>query len=117
MDQLAAMRVFARVADLGSFTAAAEALGLSRAMTSTQVAALEKHFRVRLLNRTTRSLSLTEEGRAFHARCVQILAEIDEAETAVTDLLAAPRGTLRVAAAVAFFNHEEVVIAQGLDAP
>ena len=65
MDQLAAMKSFVRVADLGSFSRAADALGLSRAMVSTQVAALEKRYGVRLLNRTTRRVALTSEGERY----------------------------------------------------
>jgi DNA-binding transcriptional LysR family regulator len=106
MDRLGEMTMFARTVEEGSFSAAARALKLTPSAVSKQVSRLEDRLGARLLNRTTRSLSLTEEGRAFHARCVQILAEIDEAETAVTELHAAPRGTLRVAAAVAFFNHQ-----------
>jgi DNA-binding transcriptional LysR family regulator len=106
MDRLGEMTMFARTVEEGSFSAAARALKLTPSAVSKQVSRLEDRLGARLLNRTTRRLSLTEEGRAFHARCVQILAEIDEAETAVTELHAAPRGTLRVAAAVAFFSHQ-----------
>ncbi len=105
MDKLGEMTMFTRTVDEGSFSAAARALKLTPSAVSKQVSRLEDRLGARLLNRTTRRLSLTEEGRAFHGRCVQILAEIEEAETAVTELHAAPRGTLRVAAAVAFFNH------------
>ena len=106
MDKLGEMTMFTRTVDEGSFSAAARALKLTPSAVSKQVSRLEDRLGARLLNRTTRRLSLTEEGRAFRARCVQILAEIEEAETAVTELHAAPRGTLRVAAAVAFFNHQ-----------
>lgn len=105
MDRLGEMTMFARTVEEGSFSAAARALKLTPSAVSKQVSRLEDRLGARLLSRTTRRLSLTEEGRAFHARCVQILAEIEEAETAVTELHAAPRGTLRVAAAVAFFSH------------
>jgi DNA-binding transcriptional LysR family regulator len=106
MDKLGEMTMFTRTVEEGSFSAAARALKLTPSAVSKQVSRLEDRLGARLLNRTTRSLSLTEEGRAFQARCVQILAEIEEAETAVTELHAAPRGTLRVAAAVAFFSHQ-----------
>jgi DNA-binding transcriptional LysR family regulator len=106
MDKTQEMTVFVRAVAEGGFSAAARALKLTPSAVSKQVGRLEDRLGTRLLNRTTRRLSLTEEGRAFHARCVQILAEIEEAETAVTELHAAPRGTLRVAAAVAFFNHQ-----------
>jgi DNA-binding transcriptional LysR family regulator len=106
MDKTQEMTVFVRAVAEGGFSAAARVLKLTPSAVSKQVGRLEDRLGTRLLNRTTRRLSLTEEGRAFHARCVQILAEIEEAETAVTELHAAPRGTLRVAAAVAFFNHQ-----------
>ncbi|MDX1593039.1 MAG: LysR family transcriptional regulator [Gammaproteobacteria bacterium] len=106
MDKISEMTMFARTVSEGSFSAAARALKLTPSAVSKQVSRLEDRLGARLLNRTTRRLSLTEEGRAFHARCEQILAEIEEAETAVTELHAAPRGTLRIAAAVAFFNHQ-----------
>ena len=78
MDQLAAMRVFTRVAELGSFTAAADALDLSRAMVSTQVAGLEKRYGVRLLNRTTRKVALTSEGSRFLDHCRRVFAELQK---------------------------------------
>ena len=106
MDKISEMTMFARTVSEGSFSAAARALKLTPSAVSKQVSRLEDRLGARLLNRTTRRLSLTEEGRAFHARCEQILAEIEEAETAVTELHSAPRGTLRIAAAVAFFNHQ-----------
>ena len=106
MDKIGEMTMFVQTVAEGSFSAAARSLRLTPSAVSKQVSRLEDRLGARLLNRTTRQLSLTEEGRAFHARCVQILAEIEEAETAVTELHAAPRGTLRVAAAVAFFNHQ-----------
>jgi len=80
MDKLSSMRVFARVAQAGSFARAAEQLGMSRAMVTKHVISLENTLGTRLLNRTTRKLSLTEVGRAYRDRCVQILAEVEEAE-------------------------------------
>ena len=74
---------FVKVVELGSFARAAERLGLSTSAVSRQVAELEKHLDVRLLNRTTRRLSLTEAGQAFYERCVQLLADLDEAEASV----------------------------------
>lgn len=106
MDKSQEMAMFVRTVAEGSFSAAARALKLTPSAVSKQVSRLEDRLGARLLNRTTRSLSLTGEGRAFHARCVQILAEIEEAETAVTELHAAPRGTLRINATVAFMNHQ-----------
>ena len=74
MDQLVCMRSFARVADLHSFTKAADALGLSRAVVSTHVADLEKHLRCQLLQRTTRRVGLTADGAEYLTRCQRILA-------------------------------------------
>jgi len=105
MDQLAAMRVFSRVAELGSFTAAAEALGLSRAMTSTQVASLEKRFGVRLLNRTTRKVALTSEGARFLEHCRRVFAEIQAAEDDLSHARERPRGRLTVDVPGAFGRH------------
>lgn len=105
MDRLAAMETFARVVELGSFARAAERLGLSTSAASRQVADLEAHLDVRLLNRTTRRISLTEPGREFHARCVQLLADLDEAESAAHAGRARARGTLRVTCAVNFGLH------------
>ena len=102
MENLTGMVVFARVVAAGSFTAAARELGLSKSTVSKQVAHLEDRLGVRLLNRTTRRLGLTEVGRAFYARCARIVAEAEEAELAVSRLDAEPRGTLRVNAPVSF---------------
>ena len=79
MDQLACMRSFVRVADLHSFTQAADALGLSRAVVSTHVAELERHLRCQLLHRTTLRVGLTADGSEYLARCQRILAELVEA--------------------------------------
>lgn len=106
MDKTQEMAIFVRTVVDGSFSAAARSLKLTPSAVSKQISRLEDRLGARLLHRTTRSLNLTEEGRAFHARCVQILTEIDEAETAVTELHAAPRGTLRINATVAFMNHQ-----------
>ncbi len=102
MDGLRGLEVFSRVVESGSFSAAARNLGLSKSAVSKQVAGLEDRLGVRLLNRTTRRLSLTEVGAAFHLRAVRILAEVEEAERAVTRLHAEPRGTLRVNAPMSF---------------
>ena len=79
MDLLTRIQVFSSVVDKGSFVSAAEALGISRPMASKHLARLEEDLGVRLLNRTTRRLALTEEGQAFYARCQAILEQIDEA--------------------------------------
>jgi DNA-binding transcriptional LysR family regulator len=102
MDQLAAMRTFAAVVDAGVFSAAAKTLGQSKATVSKQVSQLEDHLGARLLNRTTRRLSLTEIGQAYLERTRRILEEVEEAERAVSELHGAPRGTIRVNAPMSF---------------
>lgn len=98
LDNLQAMAVFARVVESGSFTAAARSLDTTTSSVSKRVARLEERLDVRLLERTTRSLAPTEAGRVFFERCSLILRDVDEAETAVTQLGGSPRGTLRVTA-------------------
>ena len=80
MDQLQAMRVFARVAELESFARAATTLDLSRAMASSYVAQLEEHLGTRLLHRTTRKVSVSPQGAVYLEHCKRILAEIDAAD-------------------------------------
>lgn len=96
MDQLAAMKTFQRVAETGSFTQAADALGLSRALVSTQVAALERRYGVKLLNRTTRRVALTSEGSRYLDHCRRILLELKSAEEELSGARERPRGRLRV---------------------
>ena len=102
MDNLSGMAVFAQVVEARSFTGAARRLGMSKAAVSKQVSRLEERLGARLLNRTTRRLSLTEVGAAFYERCARIVAEAEEAELAVTRLNEKPRGTLRVDVPVDF---------------
>jgi DNA-binding transcriptional LysR family regulator len=83
-DVLTGMRVFTTVVDCGSFAKAADKLDLSRGMTSRYVAQVETHLAVRLLNRTTRRLSLTEAGHDYYERATQVLALVEEAEHAAT---------------------------------
>jgi DNA-binding transcriptional LysR family regulator len=97
MDRLQAMRVFLRVAELGSFTRAARALGLSRARVSEAVSELEQALGVRLLHRTTRLVSVSDDGRIYHERVRQILADVDDAEAQIAGSRARVRGLLRVA--------------------
>ncbi len=99
MDRLAAMDAFVRVVEQGSFVRAAAALDLSTSALSQRVADLEAHLGARLLNRTTRKLSLTESGQAFYERAVQVLADLDEAETLASSSAASPRGVLKVTCA------------------
>jgi LysR family transcriptional regulator for bpeEF and oprC len=105
MDQLLAMRVFARVAERGSFGKAADELDISRAAASGHVAALEKHLGVRLLNRTTRRVSLTAEGAEFLRRCRRILDEVQDAEETLHGARSRPQGLLRVDVPVAFGRY------------
>src|SRR6476659_1171146 len=90
--------VFAKVVETGSFTAAADALGLPKSTVSRKIAQLEERLDARLLQRTTRKLGLTEIGRAYYERCQRIVADIASAEQVVSDLQGAPRGLLRVTA-------------------
>jgi DNA-binding transcriptional LysR family regulator len=101
MDRLAAIQAFVRVVEAGSFARAAERTGAPTSTLSRQVAALEASLGTRLLNRTTRKLSLTEGGQAFYERAVQILADLAEAEALASSSTAAPRGTLRLACSYA----------------
>jgi DNA-binding transcriptional LysR family regulator len=102
MDRLVSMAVFKRTVDVGSFAAAARHFRISPEMAGNHVRALEAHLGVRLLNRSTRRLHLTEAGSGYYARCKQILADIEEAEAEANLLQATPRGLLRVAAPVTF---------------
>jgi DNA-binding transcriptional LysR family regulator len=102
MDRFAAVASFVKVVELGSFARAAERLSLSTSAVSRQVADLEAHLDARLLNRTTRRLSLTEAGQAFFERSVQLLADLDEAESAVRTSAVAPRGKLRITCGITF---------------
>lgn len=96
------MAIFTKVVQAGGFSAAARQLRLSKAAVSKRLARLEDRLGARLLNRTTRRLALTEEGAAFYERATRILAEIDDAERAVSRLGGEPRGTLRISAPMSF---------------
>jgi len=96
------MEAFAAIVDTGSFTAAAERLDVTRAAVSQAVKALEDRLGVQLLNRTTRSVALTEEGRLFHDRVKAILAELRQAEAAASRLAVEPQGLLRINAPMSF---------------
>jgi DNA-binding transcriptional LysR family regulator len=102
MDRLQAITAFAKVVESGSFVRAAERLATSVSAVSRHVAELEAHLDVRLLNRTTRRLSLTESGSVFYQHCVQLLADLDEAEQSASASAITPRGTLRLSASVTF---------------
>jgi DNA-binding transcriptional LysR family regulator len=96
------MRAFVAVADAGQFSGASERLGLSRAMASKQVMDLEAHLGLRLLNRTTRRVGLTDEGAGYLERCRDILSAIDEAEQEFASRALEPSGRLRVTAPMSF---------------
>jgi len=96
MDRLTSMTVFTKVVENTGFSAAGRRLNMSATMVSNHIQSLEEHLGVRLLNRTTRKLSLTEAGRAYYERCSQILAEIAEADEAVGELQTMPRGVLHL---------------------
>ena len=96
MADLNEMMIFARVVQVGSFTAAAAALGMPKSTVSRKVAELEDRLRSRLLNRTTRRLSLTDVGRTYYDHCARIAGEIEDAERAVSSLQETPRGLLRI---------------------
>jgi DNA-binding transcriptional LysR family regulator len=102
MDRFSTMESFVRVARSGSFTIAANQLGLSRALVSRHISDLEARLGVRLLNRSTRSLNLTEEGRSYLEFCEKILREIETSERAIGRTRTEPVGTLKVAAPKSF---------------
>ena len=96
MDNLEGLPVFVRTVREGSFSGAARALDLTPSAVSKQIGRLEDRLTVRLFNRTTRRLSLTEEGAAFYDRASRILADLEDAAAAVSNLRSTPRGRLRV---------------------
>jgi DNA-binding transcriptional LysR family regulator len=101
MQDLLGMAIFARVVSSGSFTAAAQQTGLSPSAISKHVSQLEDRLKVRLLNRSTRHIGVTEAGAVFYQHCERLLAEAEAAELAVSRLQSAPRGTLRLVAPIA----------------
>ncbi|MFT0631106.1 LysR substrate-binding domain-containing protein [Pseudomonas sihuiensis] len=96
MDRIQAMQVFVRVAEVGSFIKAAQTLALPASTVTSSVKNLEKYLQVRLLNRTTRRVSLTHEGARYLAQCREILALIEHTESSLTDSAKRPQGRLRV---------------------
>lgn len=105
MDRLQAMQIFTRVAEAGSFVRAAETLSLPSSTVTSTIKNLEKYLQVRLLNRTTRRVSLTPEGGQYLAQCRDILSLIEHAESSLTDSVKRPQGRLRVdmPAGIAYF--------------
>jgi DNA-binding transcriptional LysR family regulator len=102
MDRLYAIEAFIKIVDAGSITAAAVALGVSQPSMVRTLAALERELGVRLLNRTTRRMSLTDEGRDYCERGRQIIAAVEEAQQSLSSRRVAPRGLLRIASSVSF---------------
>ncbi|MYN12826.1 LysR family transcriptional regulator [Pusillimonas sp. TS35] len=102
MDRFQEMKVFVAIVDCGSFVGAADMLGLSKAAVSRTLNELESRLGVRLLNRTTRRLSLTGEGATFHIRSKAVLADVDEAEAEITAGTGEARGPLKINAPVTF---------------
>ncbi|TCW84164.1 LysR family transcriptional regulator [Burkholderia sp. SRS-46] len=96
MDTLLSMRVFTRIVETGSLTRASDTSGLTTPRVSALLRALEQHLGCRLLNRTTRRISLTEDGQAYYERSVAVLREIDDMEASVSHARNAPRGRLKV---------------------
>ena len=105
MDRFDAMRAFCTVVECGSFAGAAERLAMSTSAVSRQIAQLESWLGAQLLQRTTRKLSLTENGQAYFERCLQLLADLTEAEELVGGHALNPRGTLRLAAPIGFASR------------
>ncbi|AOY95456.1 LysR family transcriptional regulator [Cupriavidus sp. USMAA2-4] len=102
MDRFSSMAIFARVVERGSFAAAAEGSGMTPTMVGNHIRELERRLQGRLLNRTTRRQSLTELGRRYHARCLEILALVDSAELDAREMQSSPRGRLRVSSPVIY---------------
>ena len=102
MEDLERMAIFARVVEAKSFSEASRQLRLSKSMVSKAVTQLEKSVGARLLNRTTRAMSLTEAGTVFYEHCARIVEELEQAKLAVGQFHSEPRGLLRISASVAF---------------
>ena len=105
MDTFTAMKVYCAVVENDSLAGAARMLNVSPSVVSKQLSALEDRLGVRLLNRTTRRVSVTEEGTAYYERCKRIIADVAEAEIAISSTHAAPRGLLKITAPVTFAHR------------
>jgi LysR family transcriptional regulator, regulator for bpeEF and oprC len=102
MDKLGLMEIFVRIVETGSFSAVAREMAMSQPTVSKQIGALERSLKTRLLNRTTRSLSLTEAGAAYYERCRKIIDQVQAAETSLGAVKGNLGGTLSVNSSVAF---------------
>ena len=114
MDRFTSLTAFVRVIESGSFSAAASRLNMSKTMVSNHVRALEDRLGVRLLNRTTRRVNLTEVGKAYYDRSTQILADLEQADDVAAALQSTPRGTLRIYCMTHIVPFVAPVIAQFL---
>ncbi len=94
--------IFVKVVDAGSFTGAAKSLGLPKSTVSRKITQLEERLGVRLLQRTTRTLSLTDTGSAYYNQCSRIIGDVEEANIAVTEMQSTPKGLLRITAPMLF---------------
>jgi DNA-binding transcriptional LysR family regulator len=106
MDELAGIRMFVRVVEGGSFVSAARRLGVSKSVITKRVKELEDRLKAQLLVRSTRRLTLTDAGASYFERCARVVAELDEAQTAVRSLTVGLSGTLRVSCIASFLAHQ-----------
>ncbi|WP_299177287.1 LysR family transcriptional regulator [uncultured Neptuniibacter sp.] len=106
MNRWSEMQAFTESVREGSFSAAAKVLGISPSAVSKLISRLEKRLQTRLLNRTTRQISLTEAGQLFYQRCYEILHEVEEAEAEIESFGVNPQGTLRINCSSGFANHQ-----------
>jgi DNA-binding transcriptional LysR family regulator len=114
MDRLASLTAFVRVVDAGGFSAAGRRLNMSTSMISNHVQSLEDRLGARLLQRTTRKVSLTEVGKAYYDRCIQILADLEQADDVAGASQSIPRGTLRIYTATHIVQFVAPVVAEFL---
>jgi DNA-binding transcriptional LysR family regulator len=112
MDRMSSISTFVKIAESGGFAAAARRLGVSPSTVTTQIQDLEDRLGVRLLNRSTRKVSLTEIGRAYYERCMHILADMDEADSAVHAMDAKPSGILHLNVSISIPYFVAPVIAE-----
>lgn len=108
--QLGSIESFCKAAELGSFTAAAEQLGVTPASVSRAISRLEERLGVRLFTRTTRSVRLTGDGMLYHAECQQALEQIAEAERAITGQQTEPKGIVRVSVGTLYAHHRVLAL-------
>jgi DNA-binding transcriptional LysR family regulator len=116
MDRLTSLTTFVRVVDSGGFSAAGRKLNMSTTMVSNHVQALEERLGARLLNRTTRKVSVTEVGKVYYDRAIQILADLEQADDIAGALQSTPRGTLRIYTATHVVQFIAPVVAEFLGA-